>query len=475
MIQALQDRRRGIVYAATGAGKSELLALVLASFRPVQGLTDVIGVPTQNLVTQTVRGLAPWGIDAAPWFQGHYDLGGRSVVIACRQSMETLVDRLVMEGRQVRAVVVDEAHGLGSESKCLAAIQRMKAECCRSARGMPMVGVTATPHREQGDMSGLWPAGLLYSYPIQQAIADGVIMRPRVIMPTSDVDLEGDADEVTIDHIQRFAHGPTVVDAPTIPQAKAFAKLLTERGIPAAAVWGTQKAADTDRALADLRSGRIRVVVHVKLLSEGVDMPWLETMVIRVETGSINQWVQRVGRVVRTAPGKTSCTLIDLRDQWRKFGLPEFVQLDDPDLVDEEKQARPPLPRTPGKLAKAKAQDPIRFVREVEAWLVALVAGLEAAGLVESRIRNNRYPDPSARMADTLRGWAAHRRSSPARHLPENERERWHALCESAATLSGQGAADAIRVGIALNKAGGEWYRAQGTTWAGARHLTFEG
>lgn len=490
-LAALLEGRRGLVYAATGAGKSDAIGLLLSGLAPSPGWVDVVVVPTQNLVRQTVGeaagprrgGLRGWGLAAVPWYQGHTTIGPDDrVIVACRPSVVTLVDQLVAMGRCVRCLVIDEAHGLGEDSRCRAALADLEERCTteaqRAGAGIRWIGFTATPQREDmSELAALWPAGVLLSYSMADAIRDGVIMRPDVIRPESGRDAEPDAeeadqDELTIQMIQRYAEGPTVCDAATIGQAREFADLLTRRGIPAAAVWGSQKQADTEKALDDLRAGRIRVVVHVKLLSEGVDMPWLRTMVIRIRTGSMVRWVQMVGRVVRVCEGKDRAVLIDVRNQWHEtFGFPVFDVGDLGKIEERITEEKDPLPRTPGALAKRKEADPVRLIKRLEGWLIRLVGALEAAGVIEpdtGRRDPTRYARPTPNMVSLLRRWADERHKSPARHLPETERERWHALCASADQLTAAGASDAIRVGISLNKQGGEYYRQTGRSWGGA-------
>ena len=473
-LAALLERRPGIVYAATGAGKSDLLGLVLASFQAGPGWVDVIVVPTQHLVIQTVAGLAPWGIAAVPWYQGHRTLTpADGVAVACRDSLPDLVDHLAGVGRRVRCVLVDEAHGMGPASACWAAIQRIEAELItdgqRAKGGLPRIGVTATPARSRGlDLRELWPAGILHSYTAQDAIRDGVILRPRVVVPVAEEGeaTERDVDDLTVDLIRAHAVGPTVCDAATIVQACAFAARLTAEGIPAASVDATTPKAARAATIEALHAGRIRVVVHVRLLAEGVDFPWLETMVIRQKMSDV-RWIQAVGRVVRTAPGKTHAVLVDVRDQWRVLGMPVFGEAEW-DTEEETRERAEPLPGTRKGLGKAKAQDPVRLVRALEGWLVRLSDGLESAGLVPPRERND-YRDGTPWRIGTLRKWAADRRKSPARYLAESQRERWHALCESPDLLTGQGCADAVRVGFALLRHGSSAYRDTGRTWTGAQ------
>lgn len=52
-------------------------------------------------------------------------------------------------------------------------------------------------------------------------------------------------------------------------------------------------------------------LINVDICTEGYDFPELRNLVDFDTNGTHGQWVQKVGRVLRTAPGKTSCTVID--------------------------------------------------------------------------------------------------------------------------------------------------------------------
>jgi superfamily II DNA or RNA helicase len=57
-------------------------------------------------------------------------------------------------------------------------------------------------------------------------------------------------------------------------------------------------------ALAGFRSGALRVLVSARVLNEGIDVPDADVAIIAGGGGSERQHVQRVGRLLRPAPGK---------------------------------------------------------------------------------------------------------------------------------------------------------------------------
>ena len=67
-------------------------------------------------------------------------------------------------------------------------------------------------------------------------------------------------------------------------------------------------------------------LINVDICTEGYDFPELRNIVDFDTNGTHGQWVQKVGRVLRTAPGKTGCTVIDFGGNILLY--PEGVETD---------------------------------------------------------------------------------------------------------------------------------------------------
>jgi type I site-specific restriction endonuclease len=66
--------------------------------------------------------------------------------------------------------------------------------------------------------------------------------------------------------------------------------------------------------LEQLRVGELEVLVHVAMLKEGVDLPWLRGICLRRRVASATWFAQHVGRALRAAPGKTHALIMDPHD-----------------------------------------------------------------------------------------------------------------------------------------------------------------
>ena len=77
---------------------------------------------------------------------------------------------------------------------------------------------------------------------------------------------------------------------------------------------GTTDMDDRRKALKDLNDGKIRLVIATKIFSEGVDVKHLDVLINCKAQISYIDYLQVVGRVLRTAPGKTKADIVDFYD-----------------------------------------------------------------------------------------------------------------------------------------------------------------
>ncbi|HLL67820.1 MAG TPA: DUF3427 domain-containing protein [Micromonosporaceae bacterium] len=97
----------------------------------------------------------------------------------------------------------------------------------------------------------------------------------------------------------------------SVAHARYMAARFRQLGVAAVAVVGATPDADRRAALRDLADGRIQVVFSVEVFNEGVDVPTVDTLLMLRPTQSPTLFLQQLGRGLRTARGKTTCTVLD--------------------------------------------------------------------------------------------------------------------------------------------------------------------
>lgn len=269
---------RVVIRAIMGAGKSEVIARVAQMHPgPVVVATSRVRLVKQ-LETQ---------IGAGVWY-GERKRPDR-VTVTTYDSLETL--------EQPGALLIcDECHRTGN-ARFSAAIKALNP--------IAQLGFTATPAKLKN-----WDR-ILYDYSAAQALKDGVVV-PWVahswVAPSLEPTPVDDACEAMAR--QAVAIGPTLINATSIDDSEAFAQRLSWAGIPARAIHSRQNAKTQDEILAGLKA-QIHAVVHVDMLSEGADFPWLQCLVLRRPVASKIRFAQEVGRALRAHSGKEKAHLFD--------------------------------------------------------------------------------------------------------------------------------------------------------------------
>ena len=122
--------------------------------------------------------------------------------------------------------------------------------------------------------------------------------------------------------------GPGLANAVDIADAEAFATYLCDRGIPSSAVHSKQSMHDQRSIIEKLHTGALRCVVHVNLLTEGSNYPWICWMLLRREVESRVRFAQEMGRGLRRCDEliwgkitKQQCVFLDPHDQFGSFDL----------------------------------------------------------------------------------------------------------------------------------------------------------
>jgi superfamily II DNA or RNA helicase len=69
---------------------------------------------------------------------------------------------------------------------------------------------------------------------------------------------------------------------------------------------------DHNTILTNFAKGYLDALVAVKCLDEGVDIPSVHQAIILASDATERQFIQRRGRILRTAPKKSVATLIDV-------------------------------------------------------------------------------------------------------------------------------------------------------------------
>ena len=101
----------------------------------------------------------------------------------------------------------------------------------------------------------------------------------------------------------------------TIRHAQFMAETFTNLGVPSGAFVSGDDDERCRELLAELKDGRLTFLFTVDKLSEGVDIPEINTVLFLRPTESLTVFLQQLGRGLRHAPGKDCLTVLDFVGQ----------------------------------------------------------------------------------------------------------------------------------------------------------------
>lgn len=300
----------------TGAGKTVIFCELAGR---VAGRTLIVP-PLRELVWQAVEkvrdvvGMSP-GLEMADYHSEEDEWWSPQIVVASKQ---TLIRGRYKKFRDIRLVVVDEAH-LQFSPACLEMFRWFQDH------GAMIAGFTATPFRMDGTPMRDFYEREICNLDAQWAIANGWAVPPicklaRVQgLDLSGVTVSGDdfnqkqlqaaiEKEANLHRIALITkeemQGPTVVFTPSVASAKGVAHYLNNNyQIPAVYVYGTQPEEERKESLRSFKAGEAKVLVNCQVVAIGFDFPPTQTLILGRPTKSRAFWLQAAGRAMRCLGG----------------------------------------------------------------------------------------------------------------------------------------------------------------------------
>lgn len=299
----LEAFRSVLLVAPTGGGKTFMMAECV---RRLPGRTAWVA-HTQELVEQTARKLRSYGLRVGMIAAGFAPDPFAPVQVA---SVQTLLAR--DHELRVENLVLDEAHHY------LAQEWRQAIETRHVQRTL---GGTATPERADGKALGDIFRSMVVAAHYSELIQRGYLTPVRLLRPARELE-RGLAQKFVNSYVERGEGRPAFGYCRTVKEAEAMAEALTALGHPFRSLTIETPKAERMKLLAGVADGTIRGLTSVHALSEGVDVPEVSCGILGGNIGHVVTYLQRVGRVIRAARGKTDAMVIDLPGVSHRLGLP---------------------------------------------------------------------------------------------------------------------------------------------------------
>lgn len=226
-------------------------------------------------------------------------------------------------------IIIDEAHHCLSNSYQHVLQHFPEAD---------VLGVTATPERNNLQCLGEYFDSLAYEYTLPQAIKDGYLCKIKAQTIPLKLDLSGVSMSAgdysagglgtALDpYLEQIAEEmktyckdrKTVVFLPLVATARKFKAILNQKGFHAAEVNGNSRERGT--VLNDFAAGKYNVICNAMLLTEGWDCPAVDCVIMLRPTKIRALYCQCIGRGTRLSPGKKDLLILDFLWQTARHEL----------------------------------------------------------------------------------------------------------------------------------------------------------
>ena len=276
-----------------------------------------------------------------------------SVSSVCRNMthLSRILKRKVM-------IVVDEAHRTFAPSyrKVIGYIRKHRSD-------VKLLGITATPIRANDEDSktllALYDNTIIYSVSMSELIKRRILADPIFITIETNEDFEpqisydegklidrfGELPESLVNKIalskarnicivsqyldHRDEYGKTLIFAMNILHGRLLAEDLRSKGVKCGFIYSGN--ADNAKIIKDYKRGQFDVLINVAILTEGSDIPQIQTVFLTRPTQSEGLLMQMIGRGMRgpkADKGTETVNIIDFHDKWTVFQRwlnPEWV------------------------------------------------------------------------------------------------------------------------------------------------------
>lgn len=325
----------------TGTGKTTVFSSLAKGWSD-SGDSVLLVVHRVELVEQIVDRLSQFGIEAGVFAEGYPVNLEKTVQVGMVQGIKNNLSWIP------KKIVIDECHHSVADTY---------TQLWAHFPNVKILGVTATPVRMDGQgFSDLYQR-LVNIYPLEYFFQNNYLVRPlhffcSSINPAYLKEVNGEYNiseqskfliqSKSINNVvqvyQKYSPNKKgIVFAASVRHSKLLVERFNSLGIPAAHICGKVPKEERKEIVNKFKKGIYTILCNYDIVSEGFDVPDIDTVLLARRTKSLSTYIQMVGRCLRSdvKNGKTNGYVLDCSGQWLEFGL---AGLDFPWELDMKKE-----------------------------------------------------------------------------------------------------------------------------------------
>lgn len=313
--------KKGLIISATGTGKTFLSAFDVRNFAPKKMLFVVHREQILKKALQDYRKILGGHEEDFGILSGNSKDTHAKYLFATVQTLSS--DRYLQQFAkdEFDYILIDEVHRAGAESY-LAIINYFEPAF--------LLGMTATPERTDNfNIYELFDYNIAYEIRLQAALEEDMLC-PFHYFGVTDYEKDGEIidDASTLQHLvsrERVQHilekinyygysGERVrglIFCRSKEETHALSAALNEQGLKTTALTGDNSQAERENAIRQLEHYELEYILTVDIFNEGIDIPFLNQIIMLRQTQSSIIFIQQLGRGLRKHNSKDYVTIID--------------------------------------------------------------------------------------------------------------------------------------------------------------------
>lgn len=323
-----ENKNRGLVVMASGLGKTIVSAFAIQEYFVEHPFGRVLILcHSEQILNQSkakYKNIYGEEFSYGMFVGGERTMRQTDFLFATFQTMKD--NRKIFPKNEFKYIVVDEAHHSHARTY-LPTIKYFEPEF--------LLGLTATPNRLDGQNIEEIYGEPVYELGFIEAMNRGLLTACNYQLVLDDMSQEKldqclkDDKQLSLAQLNRTVFVPkrddeivrlirkyaaeqkdpkTIIFCRTVEHARRIAKIMGEESV---LVHNGQTNSANDMALEAFRQGRIRTIISVQMLNEGIDVPDANVIVFLRNTVSETIFYQQLGRGTRLSPGKDKVTVLD--------------------------------------------------------------------------------------------------------------------------------------------------------------------
>lgn len=330
---------KGLIISATGTGKTYLSAFDVRNVSPKKMLFIVHREQILKKAMADFRKVLLGNEDDYGILSGNSkDLGARYLFATVQTlSNDNYLQQFAKD--HFDYILVDEVHRAGAGSY-LKILNHFEPEF--------LLGMTATPERTDNfNIFELFDYNIAYEIRLQAALEEDMLC-PFHYFGVTDYEMDGDLIDDTatlqkliakerIDHIiEKISYygysGEKLrglMFCSSKDEVRELSNILNSRGYKTTALTGDDSLEKRELAISKLEHGELEYILTVDIFNEGIDIPFLNQIVMLRQTQSSIIFIQQLGRGLRKHNEKDFVTIIDFIGNYKNNFLIPMALSDD--------------------------------------------------------------------------------------------------------------------------------------------------